>query len=61
MKEIIEDYIKLKQKQAIKEYKDKNNSSNLLGIALFFILVTVGVYWANETIKLNKPAIVNSK
>jgi hypothetical protein len=61
MKEIIEDYIKLKQKQAIKEYKDKNNSSNLLGIALFFILITVGVYWANETIKLNKPAIVNSK
>ena len=61
MKEIIEDYIKLKQKQAIKEYKDKNNSSNLLGIALFFILVTVSVYWANETIKLNKPAIVNSK
>ena len=44
MKEIIEDYIKLKQKQAIKEYKDKNNSSNLLGIALFFILITVGVY-----------------
>ena len=61
MKEIIEDYIKLKQKQAIKEYKDKNNSSNLLGIALFFILVTVSVYWANETINLNKPAIVNSK
>ena len=61
MKEIIEDYIKLKQKQAIKEYKDKNNSSNLLEIALFFILITVGVYWANETIKLNKPAIVNSK
>ena len=61
MKEIIEDYIKLKQKQAIKEYKDKNNSSNLLGIALFFILITVSVYWANETINLNKPAIVNSK
>ena len=61
MEKLIEDYVKLKQKQAIKEYKDKNNSSNLLGIALFFILVTVGVYWANETIKLNKPAIVNSK
>ena len=61
MKEIIEDYIKLKQKQAIKEYKDKNNSSNLLGIALFFILVTGFVYLAHENIKLNKPAIVNSK
>jgi hypothetical protein len=61
MEKLIEDYIRLKQKQAIKEYKDKNNSSNLLGIALFFILITVGVYWANETIKLNKPAIVNSK
>ena len=61
MEKLIEDYIRLKQKQAIKEYKDKNNSINLLGIALFFILITVGVYWANETIKLNKPAIVNSK
>jgi hypothetical protein len=61
MKEIIEDYIKLKQKQAIKEYKDKNNSSNLLGIALFFILVTGFVYLAHENIKLNKPAIVNLK
>ena len=61
MKEIIEDYIKLKQKQAIKEYKDKNNSSNLLGIALFFILITGFVYLAHENTKLNKPAIVNSK
>ena len=61
MEKFIEDYIKLKQKQAIKEHKDKSNSSNLLGIVLFFILVTGAVYWANETIKLNKPAIVNPR
>jgi hypothetical protein len=61
MDEIIKDYIRLKQKQAVKEYKDKNNSSSLLGTALFFILITGFVYYANENIKLNKPAIVNPK
>lgn len=61
MDEFIKDYIKLKQKQAIKEHKDKSNPSNLLGIALFFILVTGAVYWTNENIKLNKPAIVNPR
>lgn len=61
MEKLIEDYIRFIKKEAIKEYKDKNNSSNLLGIALFFILVTGFVYLAHENTKLNKPAIVNSK
>lgn len=61
MKEFFQDYIELKQKQAIKEHKDKKNSSNLLEIALYLFLVTGAVYWANENIKLNKPAIVNSR
>ena len=61
MKEIIEDYVKLKQKQAIQEYKDKNNSNKLLELFLSLILVTGFVYLAHENTKLNKPAIVNSK
>jgi hypothetical protein len=61
MKEIIEDYIRFIKKEAIKEHKDKNNSSNLLELFLSLILVTGFVYMAHENIKLNTPAIVNTK
>ena len=61
MEKLIEDYIRLKQKEAIKEYKDKNNSNKLLELFLSLILVTGFVYLAHENIKLNKPAIVNLK
>jgi hypothetical protein len=61
MEKLIEDYIRLKQKEAIKEHKDKNNSNKLLELFLSLILVTGFVYLAHENIKLNKPAIVNLK